>query len=210
MSPKPLLREIERKAWLQTFEHGLWDVAVGLLWLSFGVSILTGFAWMTPIWVAVALPSLQQSMRRLIIPRIGHATFKTRRRRSITRITVILTILAALGAVMFFLVSWATQPDAPAAIAWLQSHMLAVIALIWGGALVVAGWAADFHRLYGYGLVLFGVLLGSDLGLPYRMGEALLGVGALITVIGVFLFLRFVWRHPRHEGALKEEPKEDA
>jgi len=199
MTPRTLLRDIERKAWLQTFEHGLWDIAIGLLWLSIGVSILTGYVWMTPIWVAVALPSLQQSMRRLIVPRIGHVAFRKRRQRSTARITAILTVTALLGVVFFFLTSWSTQANAPRAILWLRSHMLAVIALIWGGALAIAGWAADFPRLFLYGAVLFGVLLGADLGLPYDMGESLLGVGALITAVGLILLLRFHRRYPAHE-----------
>jgi len=209
MTRKALLSEIERKAWLQTFEHGLWDIAIGLLWLSFGLSILTGIAWMTPIWVAVALPAMQQSMRRLIAPRIGHVTFRGRRRRSMSRVTAILTVTALLGLVFFLLTSWSTRSDAPAAIDWFRTHMLALIGLIWGGALGVAGWAADFPRLYTYGGILFGALLGADLGLPYNLAEALLGVGALITAAGLILLLRFLWRYPPlqesgTEGALEK------
>jgi len=206
MARRSLLSNIERKAWLQTFEHGLWDVAIGLLWLSFGSSILTGLAWITPIWVVVALPGLQQSMRRLIVPRIGHVAFRERRQRSSSRVTGILTVTALLGVVFFLLTSWSTQPDAPAAIDWFQAHMLALIGLIWGGALVVAGWAADFPRLYAYGGILFGALLGADLGLPYDLAEPLLGVGALITAAGLILLVRFLWRYPPLE---KSGPERD-
>jgi len=75
--------------------------------------------------------------------------------------------------------------------------MLAVIGLVWGSALVAAGWAADYPRLYAYGAILFGTLLGSDLGLAYNLGEALVGVGALVAGIGIVLLLRFVRRYPR-------------
>ena len=51
------LREIERRAWLQTFEHGLWDIAIDLLLLSFGASILTQLPRMSAIWVAVEGPN---------------------------------------------------------------------------------------------------------------------------------------------------------
>jgi len=196
MAPRTLLSDIERRAWLQTFEHGLWDVAIGLLWLSFGFSILTGYAWMTPVWVAVALPSLQQSMRRLIIPRIGYVAFAKRRRRSASRVTALLSVTALFGLLFFFLTSWSTQPDAPPAIAWFRTHMLALIGLTWGGALGIAGWAADFPRLFVYGALLFGVLLGADLGLPYDMAEGLLAIGGLITAAGLILLLRFLRRYP--------------
>jgi len=194
------LREIERRSWLRTFEHGLWDIAVGCLLLAFGVSILTEFYWISAIWVPLAVPGLRDLARRLIVPRLGHVTFRRRRQRSIVRIQIILTVLAVAGLGMFLLTGWSTRAGAPAAVAWLRSHMLVVIGLIWGGALVAAGWAADYPRLYAYGAILFGTLLGSDLGLGYNMGEALVGVGALVAGIGILLLLRFVLRYPRSLG----------
>jgi len=191
------LREIERRAWLRTFEHGLWDIAVGCLLLAFGASILTGLYWISAICVPLALPGLRNLARRLVLPRLGHVTFRRKRQRSIVRIQIILTVLAVAGLGMFLLTAWSTRAGAPPAVAWLRSHMLAVIGLVWGSALVAAGWAADYPRLYAYGAILFGTLLGSDLGLAYNLGEALVGVGALVAGIGIVLLLRFVRRYPR-------------
>jgi hypothetical protein len=198
------LREIERKAWLRTFEHGLWDIAVGVLLLSFGISILTGLYWMAAIWVPLVVPGLRDLARRLVIPRLGHVTFRRRRTRSTFRIQIVLTALAVAGLGMFLLTSWSTRADAPAAITWLRTHMLAMIGLIWGSGLVAAGWAADFPRLYIYGALLLGVLLGSDLGLDYHMGQALTGVGSLIAAVGLGLLVRFVRQYPRQPS---EEPE---
>ena len=192
------LRDIERRAWLRTFEHGLWDIAVGLLLLLFGVSILTELYWIPAVWVPLAVPGLRDLATRLVVPRLGHVSFRRKRQRSTLRVRIILTVLAAAGLGMFLLVGWSTRAEAPMVVTWVRSHMLAVIGLVWGAALIAAGWSADYPRLYLYGTMVFGTMLGSDLGCAYDMGEALVGVGALIAGIGAVLLARFVRRYPRN------------
>ena len=174
---------------------------------SFGAGILTEFYWLSGIVVPVGLPTMQGVARRMIVPRIGHATFRGRRKRSLVHVQLILAGLVVLGLAMFLFTAFATRSEAPQWMTLVRSHFVIVIGLIWGGALVVAGWAVDFPRLYAYGAALFGALLAVDLwpGRGYHLGHALLGVGGLIALAGVALFVRFVRRYPRHpepvEGA---------
>jgi len=199
------LKDLERRVWLRTFEHGLWDIAIGLLLLSFGVGILTGFYWLSAIVVPVGLPAMRDLARRLIVPRIGQATFRGRRKRSLARVRVILTVLALLGLGMFAFTGLATRDAAPDWMTWVRSHFVVVIGLIWGGTLVVAGWAVDYPRLYAYGALLFGGLLAVDL-VPtgYHLGHVLAAIGGLIALVGIGLLVRFVLRHPRCEEPADE------
>jgi len=193
------LKDLERRVWLRTFEHGLWDLAIGLLLLSFGVGILTQFYWMSAIVVPVGLPALRDLARRAIVPRIGQATFRGRRKRSMARVQLILTALAVAGAGMFAFTAFATRNAAPNWALWIRSHFVIVIGLIWGGALAVAAWAIDYPRLYAYAALLFGALVATDLGSTgYHLGHALIAVGGLIALVGLGLFVRFVRRYPRH------------
>ena len=192
------LRAIERRAWLRTFEHGLWDVAIGLLLLCFGSSILTGYPWLTPIWIPVALPLIQGAGTRLVVPRIGRATFGSRRQRSKTRVLLLLTALSVAGLGMLLLTAWSTHATAPAWVGLLRSHFLIVLGAIWGGALAIAAWAVDLPRLYVYGALLLGTLLASDLTASYNLGHALVAVGGIVTLAGAALFVRFVRRYPKH------------
>ena len=199
MKARPGLKEIERRVWLRTFEHGLWDVAIGLLLLSFGVGILTEFYWLSAIVVPVCVPAMRDLARRLIVPRIGQATFRGRRKRSLARVRVILTVLALVGLGMFAFTGLATRDAAPTWMTWVRSHFVVVIGLIWGGALVVAGWAVGYPRLYAYGALLFGGLLAVDLvPADVHLGHALAVIGGLIALIGMGLLVRFVLRYPRN------------
>jgi len=67
------LRDIERRAWSHTFEHGLWDIAIGSLLLGFGVSILTEIYRISAIWVPPAFPGLRDLAKWLVLPHLGHA-----------------------------------------------------------------------------------------------------------------------------------------
>jgi len=200
------LREIEKRVWLRTFEHGLWDIAIGLLLLSFGLGILTELYWLSAIVVPVGLPTMRDVARRAIVPRIGHATFRGRRKRSLTRVHVILAALALLGAGMFAFTAIATRDPVPQWMSLVRSHFVIVIGLIWGGALAVAGWAVDLPRLYAYGILLFAALVAVDLSTTgYHLGHALIGVGGLIALVGIVLFVRFVRRYPRHPAPIGGE-----
>ena len=199
MKDRAGLREIERRVWLRTFEHGLWDLAIGLLLLSFGAGILTEVYWMSAIVVPVGLPVMRGLARRAIVPRIGHATFRGRRKRSLVHVQLILAALALAGVGMFAFTGFATRDAAPEWAIWVRSHFIVVIGLIWGGALAVAGWAVDYPRLYAYGALLFGALLAVDLvPIGYHLGHALIGVGGLIALVGAGLFVRFLRRYPPH------------
>ena len=193
------LKEIERKAWLRTFEHGMWDIAIGLLLLSFGLSILTELYWLSAILVPVFVPALGGLARRIVVPRIGHATFRGRRSRSLKSVQLILFALVLGGGAMFAFTSFSTRQEAPEWAAWVRSHFIVVIGLIWGGALAVAGWAVVLPRLYAYGAFLFVGLLATDLSSTgYHLGHALIGVGGLIVLVGAALFVRFIQRYPPH------------
>jgi len=196
MTPGIGLREIEKRAWLRTFEHGMWDIGIGALLLGFGLSILLEFYAFAAIWVAF-FPAMRALGRRVVVPRIGAAVFRERRRRSKTRIQILLAALALAGVGMFAFTSWSTNANAPAWVGAFREHFVIVIGVIWGGALAVAAWAADFPRLYVYAIVVFGSILASDFPIGYHLGHALVAAGSLIALVGIALLIRFVRRYPR-------------
>ena len=208
MTNRLALREIEKKAWFRTFEHGMWDIALGSMFMMFGLSILVDFAALTAIWVAALLPGCLQAGRRLVVPRIGHVQFRARRKQAKGRLTGVLTATALMGLVAFMFMAWILKGDAPAWAQWISQHFVIFIGLIWGGALAVTGWLVDFHRLYAYGGLMFASLLITDSVEGYHLGFSLTIVGGLILLAGVILLIRFIRRYPKQEDMPPESVDE--
>jgi len=204
MPERSLLREIEKKAWLQTFEHGMWDIAIGSLFLMMGLTIATDLPSLAAIWVAAMLPALRQAGRKLVIPRLGHARFRGKHRRARANTSWILAVVAILGLGAFLFMFWSRGGNTPAWVDWIVQHFVIFIGLIWGGALVVSGRIVDFPRLYVYGGIVFGSLLAADLVPGYHMGTALLIAGGAILLPGILLLVRFIRKYPKH-GAPTED-----
>jgi len=208
MTSRWALREIEKKAWFRTFEHGMWDIGVGSMFMMFGLCILTSFPALAAIWVAALLPGFREIGRKLVVPRIGHVHFRERRKRATGRLTGMLTATAVMGMVTFLFIAWVSKGAAPAWAQWIGDHFVIFIGLIWGSALAVTGWLVDFPRLYVHGALMFVSLLITDFVKGYHLGFSLSIVGGLILLTGIILLIRFLRRYPKQEDMCTES--EDA
>lgn len=196
------LREIEKKVWLRTFEHGLWDLGIGSLFLMFGISILAHMPALAAIWVGGLMPGLREIGRKLVVPRIGTVHFRARRKRAMGRLTGILAATSIIGAVAFALMLWISRGTAPAWAQWIGAHFVVFIGLVWGGAVAIGGWLVDFPRLYAYGVLIFCSLLITDLVPGYHLGLGLTLVSSLIVLAGIVLLVRFIRRYPKQVGVV--------
>jgi|GEM_PF-727846 len=200
MTDRSMLRAIEKRAWLRTFEHGMWDVGIGSIFLLFGLSIITEFPALAAIWVASFYPALRQTGRKLVVPRVGQAQFRGRRKRAMANTTWILTGVAVMGLGTFLFMFWqSSAAETPAWVEWITQHFVIFIGLIWGGALAVSAWILHFPRLYAYGALMFGSLLVTDLIEGYHLGISLTIVGGIILVTGLLLLLRFIRKYPKQD-----------
>lgn len=205
MSSRLALREIEKKAWIRTFEHGMWDIGIGSLLLMFGLTIVIDFPAMSAIWVAALMPSMREVGRKVVVPRIGHVQFREPKNRAKGRLRGILTATMVLGVAFFAFIFWVLKGDAPSWAHWVSEHFILVIAFVWGGALAAAGWLVNFPRLYAYGALVCGSLVITDFLPGYQLGFSLLVVGGIILLAGLLLLLRFLRRYPRQDAVGPEE-----
>jgi hypothetical protein len=204
MSNKLALRELEKKAWLRTFEHGLWDIGIGSMFLMFGLTIIIDFPAFSAIWIAAMMPAFRELGRKLVVPRIGHVQFRARRKLAKGRLRGMLAVVMLLGIVFFLFFTWMSRGTSPAWAQWISDHFVIFIGLVWGGALAATGKLVDFPRLYAYGVLVFGSLIVTDLIEGYHLGISLSLVGGIILLAGIILFTRFIRRYPKLEDGLPE------
>jgi len=200
MKPESTLEQVERGAWLRIFEDGIWDIALGLVLVAFGLSIITGMTAVVTGAVVTVLVSVGCVKRRITEPRLGRVRFRDRRRRQLQNISWLLAALSVVGVLVFLFITWTAQGAVPAWALAIRDHFLIVIALIWGGAVAFGGWLLNLPRFYAHGLIISSALIGSDLTDGYSLGVALLACGGLIVLFGLVLLIRFVRRYPRQSA----------
>jgi len=206
MSEKLNLKEVERRAWRSFFDDGLWDIYLGLLLCSMGVSGLLdrsslsedfGMTIYIGLLVLIML-GLWLAKRFVTVPRIGKVKFG--HQRKVRRIKTALVLFASVvfGLVIMLLTSSSGRGATPG-IPW-----KAIMPAIWAVNMLVVfgamGYFLDFERFYFIGLMyaltipLNEVLIESA---GIRIGPYLFfGCGLIIVVVGVFYLLRFLRKYP--------------
>ena len=194
------LKAVERRAFRSTFQDGLWDMFLGVMFLMFPFGVFLRKADMSETTDALitlgvnfgAVVLFVLAKRYITTPRIGRVKFGPERQRKIRMGRLVLGASVVLGLVVFIL----TASDN------LNSGelMLGVFSV---NILVVFGALAhflDFPRLYGYaaafalsmpvGIVLEGWINGFEA--PYTF---FLTAGVPL-VVGMVLFNRFLRDYP--------------
>jgi hypothetical protein len=212
MSEKLNLKELERKAWRSFFEDGLWDIYLGLLLGSMGVSGLLDRSNLTEAWgmsiyiglLVLVMLAFWLAKRFITVPRIGQVKFG--HQRKVRRIKTALVLFASVvfGLIVMLLTSSAGR-SATSGNSW-----KAIMPAIWAINMLVVfgamGYFLDFERLYFIGLMYAITVPLNELLITLaevRIGSFLfLGFGSLVVVVGVFYLLRFLHNYPViREGA---------
>ena len=202
------LKSLERKAYRSIFEDGIWDLFIGLIILSIGLStFLSSILNLSELWFA-ALPTLILNTIALLvfflgkkfitIPRLGIVKFGPKRKSKQQKLKLFLSAFFILNILLLIL----PFTDLVKSI---QFEPL-IIALILGLVAItlpfmIVAYFLDFTRLYFYAFIagigfflteLLYPIVGSPLDtlLPFTIA------GGLIVVIGLYYFIRFLKYYP--------------
>jgi len=206
MSQEISLKQLERKVYTSFFQDGLWDIYLGLLLLSMGMSqplaaMGASLVWATVLSLALAALGLLifvGGKRWLTVPRLGTVRFGHARRVGGKRAAAVFSLSVLVGAVLF-------------ALSWTGVTRIAVLeviplpALIFAANCIVvfglAGYFLDFSRLYAYAVLYaaafpLAVLLRGPAQLPYGWPLAYSVASGPMLIIGLVLLIRFVHEYP--------------
>ena len=194
--------EVLKKNIYQTyFSDGVWDMVLGLIYISFGLGILVNQNYWYLFPIITTLPLVLK--RSVSDPRVGSLKFRKSQRMWLMILYFLFNILV-LGFIIFL---GMINPSGNPIVQWLTVNLFFVIGLIIAIILCVVGWLIKFQRLYLY--AVFNFIGFALVGRIVSAGVILTFLGIVIFVSGVVVMRNFIQRHPRimipEESVAREE-----
>lgn len=186
------LKQVERRIYLTFFQDGLWDMALGLFLLSWGLVIRFYFAGLIGALTVGVYFTVWGLKRWLTYPRLGYARPAGERRQKM-KMVLLGTVVFLAGLAIFLLTA---SGDAPG---WFREYFMFIFTGML--ALVTTALAAWWRvgRWYSYaGLIILGGAAHQWLGLP--VAYAFLIPGGIIAILGGYLLASFLRRYPKPEN----------
>ena len=207
------IKAMEKKAWISTFQDGLWDIYFGLLIMGIGFSWLGGFFGL-PETIDVLVTLMGWDIGVLLVfflgkkyitrPRMGFVKFgQTRKKRNkLLGLFIGLMVVFTLITFIFTLLGM-FQLQLPGFMVMLLIGLLFITL-----PFSIIAYFLQLKRLYlyailgGFGLFI-SELLVPIIGAPYHDIITFGGIGFVITITGIIIFIKFLKRY----SIKKEEGK---
>jgi len=186
------LQTIKQNIYKTYFSDGIWDIVLGLIYLSFGLGVWIDktFWYAFPIIVMVLPFALKRSIS---VGRVGILQFKQSQKNWLLVVYFGFWVLV----IGFIFLLGSLNPSEDVLVNWLTQNLFLVVGLIIAVILILVGWLFHFRRLMGYGLIsLIGFALIRQL---VPAGVMLTILGIVIVVCGLLVMRNFVIQNPRLE-----------
>jgi len=199
------LTKIERKAFRFTFQHGLYDIFVGLILVgvSLGPSLYgilpTPLNFFIPESLGVIIYLL--GMRYIVNPRMGIVRFSEKRKKDSKKLMVIMIGSAAVTLMAFI---WSITSDFQSVLFGSLAGWLIIGLLLTTLPIATIAYFLDIDRIYVYA-VLVGIGIPSIEFLKNYMDYSLASIsvngsiGIIIVLNGLILLNRFLQKYPKPE-----------
>jgi len=207
------IKAMEKKAWISTFQDGLWDIYFGLLIMGMGFSWLGGFFGL-PETVNVIVTVMSWDIGAVFVfflgkkfitqPRMGFVKFGQIRKKRNKLLGLFIGLMVAFTLITFiFTLIGMFQLQLPGFMVMLLIGLLFITL-----PFSIIAYFLQLKRLYLYAILGgFGLFISEILepiiGAPYHDIITFGGIGSVITITGIIIFIKFLKRY----SMKKEEGK---
>jgi hypothetical protein len=202
------LKELEKKAYKSTFQDGLWDIFLGVIFLGFSLTVLefdSEFELVFKYFLIVAPCNLGAVLililgkRYITIPRLGYVEFGPKRQKAKERLKYFIIMNITAFALVIVLPLSGILGDLP--IGNYSTALIIGFVVIWLPLSVLA-FILKFSRLYIYAIMggisfflteIFFPLVGEPLDTILSFGI----IGGIIFIIGIIFLIKFIKKYPK-------------
>ncbi len=205
MNEIPNLVELEKRAFRSTYQDGLLDIllavifsqfAIGPLLTDIGFSDILSSAIFMPFYL-IALVLFWACKKYLIAPRLGIVRFNPKRMKKISNLTKIFLLILVIGLILGILGSTGGLP---------LSYKIPVYPFIFSSILFIGFFLAAHYlnltRLYYYGVLLasagpIGEFLYKNSYAAHHGYPIVYGIASIVMLItGIILLVNFIRKYP--------------
>ena len=176
------------------YKDGLIDVFLGLALMFAGLFLWADKIWMGAIFVPAFTPAFQATRKRFLHSRLGNLNdepqLQAPNQKVLLSVTLLLGLLMLVGTGTFFLFNFSGAFSE-----WMQSYFLLIFGGVCASMWVFAAVMLKLKHFYLNAVVTFTVFSATQLtALPF--GAAFLILGGVVTLVGLFILIRFIQDHP--------------
>ena len=208
------IKDLEKKAWRSTFQDGFWDIYFGLILSSLGFSWLGSFFGLPETvdvlvtvfsWDIGAMLVLFLGKKYITQPRMGLVKFGPGRKKKKKRLALFLglNVTITIIALILTMLGFLQQLIIPGFVLMLALGLIFITV-----PFSTVAYFLQLNRLYLYALLggfglFFSEILFPITGSPINDFIIFGGIGLIITVNGLIIFIKFRRKYPLK----KEETK---
>ena len=207
------LKELEKKAWRSTFEDGLFDIYLGILFFGIGTGSAFGLIfgqWYNYLFIflimGVSIIILTLGKNYITVPRVGFVKFGKQRKIRKAKIMLVLIIN-----IIFLLAIWYLLTTPQGGLKY-ELPFNAFSGLFIGLLMMIPLWAVayllQFNRLFYHAILIGLTPFATDL-LELFMNNILSIILAyaimdgIIVITGVVFLFRFLKKYPLPKGEVE-------
>jgi hypothetical protein len=200
------IKKLEKKAWISTFQDGLWDIYFGLIIMGLGLTPLGIFLGLPETigvlmfvfsWDIIAALIFILAKRYISRPRMGFVKFGQIRKKRNKLLSVFLGINVGLTIIMFlFTLIGFFQVNLPGFLVMLIIGLLFITT-----PFSIIAYFIQLKRVFLYALLggfglFFSELLSPLLDAPFNDIIVFIPFSGMILIFGIIMLLHFLIKYP--------------
>jgi hypothetical protein len=197
------LKKIEGKFHLSYLQDGLWDIFLGLFFITMGLLFYFSIESFLVIIPAGYIALLMFIKRSFAVSRLGYLNFSEERRTKEKNKYLLMVVLGLFG-FYFGVMIFFTAVGGRAIYDFLDSLPANPIAIFIAIAVMTVTAVFGVRRFVIYSfLIIFIFIIGDILGDDIVVPSILIGI--IILATGVVILVRFMRKYPKIEGGIHDE-----
>jgi len=199
------LKKIENKVYKTYQQDGLWDIALGLFFLIFGITMLFDYAWMIGVYIAIFVPSWKKLRKTLISGRLGYVEFGAKRKQIEKTRLILFAIMLFCSVLMGSVFAFAYSSSNEIALFFRQLGLIP-FGIVLTTLTIAGGILLEMRRFILYGVLILSFFIAGHLcNTDPPAYFIILGVVFLST--GLVILVRFIKRYPKQNKDLANGTK---